>query len=165
MTFLFGRKIIVFTDHRHLTFDTLRSQCALQWHLVVEEFSVIIIHREGANNLAADAMSRIPLMDSDDPFSMRKAEERFAESYLFYPVHNKMDTIYPLSFKSLEEGQHKDINLITILNKPASKYSRIKNGNFDLVHFRVEDGPQEFWKIVIPVLLIDQVLQWFHQVL
>jgi hypothetical protein len=35
---LLGVDIHVLTDHKNLTFDTLKTQCMLHWHTTIEEF-------------------------------------------------------------------------------------------------------------------------------
>jgi len=60
-TILCGNKILIFTDHRNLTFNRLSSQRALRWRLLAEEFNITNIFRQGKSNLAADAISRLPL--------------------------------------------------------------------------------------------------------
>ena len=65
-TILYGNKILAFTDHRNLTFDKLTSQRALRWRLLAEEFNITIIYRKGATNLAADAISRLPLQHTEE---------------------------------------------------------------------------------------------------
>jgi hypothetical protein len=34
--------IQVFTDHKYLSFDTLKTQCVLRWHKKIEEFLLIL---------------------------------------------------------------------------------------------------------------------------
>ena len=163
-TFLFGRKVYVFSDHRNLTFTNLRSQRALRWRLIAEEFNITIIHRSGDSNTAADALSRLPLMDTDVPSSVRQAEERFMDAYLFYPVQNHMHSLYPMNFKKLEEVQLNDAQLLTICQQKPKKYKAIATGEYNLIHHLSDEQPPK-WKIVIPVSHINPVLEWFHRVL
>ena len=163
-TFLFGRKILVFSDHRNLTFTNLRSQRALRWRLIAEEYNITIIHRPGESNIAADALSRLPLMDTDVPSSVRQAEERFYDSYLFYPVQNHMDSIYPMKFGQIKAKQMEDPNLARIVEQKPKLYKHIKAGDYLLVHRLSDESPAK-WKIVIPVAHINPVLEWYHRVL
>jgi len=66
----------------------MRSQHALRWRLIAEEFNITIIHRPGVDNVGADALSKLLLINPEDPVSMRQAEERFEDAYLFYPTQN-----------------------------------------------------------------------------
>ena len=162
-SFLYGRKIYVFSDHRNLTFNNMKSQRALRWRLIAEEYNVTIIHRAGKSNVAADALSRLPMMESEEPSSVRQAEERFNDSYLFYPVQNYMDAIYPLGYKQMEEVQKNDPQLLAMLEQKPSKYKTLPTGQYNIIHFK--NQPTAEWKIVIPVKHINQVLTWFHRVL
>jgi len=67
---VYGNKILFFTDHRNLTFNRLSSQRALRWRLLAKEFSIAIIFRQGASNLAADAISRLPLRHTEEPLAI-----------------------------------------------------------------------------------------------
>lgn len=76
-TILYGDKILVFSDHRNLTFDRLSSQRALRWRLLAEKFNITIIFRQGATNLAADAISRLPLSQDEEPTAFKEQETKF----------------------------------------------------------------------------------------
>ena len=54
---LLGSDIHVFTNHKNLTFDTLKTQCILRWQTKVEEFSPMLHYIEGPYNILADNLS------------------------------------------------------------------------------------------------------------
>jgi hypothetical protein len=56
---LLGADIHVFTDHKNLTLDTLKTQCVLCWHTKIEEFSPILHCIEGPCNNLANNISRL----------------------------------------------------------------------------------------------------------
>jgi hypothetical protein len=55
---LLNADIHVFTDHKCLTFNTLKMQCPLCWHTKIEEFLPIIHYIKGPRNVLADNLSR-----------------------------------------------------------------------------------------------------------
>jgi hypothetical protein len=56
---LLGANIHVFTDHKNLTFDTLKTQCVLCWHTKIKEFSPMLHYIKGPRNILADNLSRL----------------------------------------------------------------------------------------------------------
>ncbi len=56
---LLGGNIHVFTDHKNLTFDTLKTQRVLRWHTKTEEFLPMLQYIEGPCNILADNLSRL----------------------------------------------------------------------------------------------------------
>ena len=160
---LLGNTIVAFTDHHNLTFNN-QSQRALRWRLVIEEFGVTFIHRAGASNHAADALSRLPILDPDVPLSLRRAQSRFEESYLFYPVQHRMNSVSPITFKNIESHQRNSQVLKNALRNDPICHRLHQHGQYKLAQFRL-DKDSTTWKIIIPDSLVGAVIKWFHSVL
>jgi hypothetical protein len=56
---LLGANIHVFTDHKNLTFDTLKTQHMLRWHTKIEEYLPMLHYIEGPRNILANNLSRL----------------------------------------------------------------------------------------------------------
>ena len=59
-SFLLGSEFIVYTDHRNLTYILKHeSKKILRWRLALQEFSFLIYHIPGKDNVEADILSRL----------------------------------------------------------------------------------------------------------
>ncbi len=56
---LLGADIHIYTDHKNLLFDTLKTQCVLCWRAKIEEFSPMLHYIEGPHNILADNLSKL----------------------------------------------------------------------------------------------------------
>ncbi len=56
---LLGADIRVFTDHKNLTFDTLKMQFVLRQHTKIEEFSPTLHYIKGPCNILVNNLSRL----------------------------------------------------------------------------------------------------------
>jgi hypothetical protein len=56
---LLSASIHVFTDHKNLTFDTLKTQRVLCWCTIIEEFLPMLHFIKGPRNILANNLSRL----------------------------------------------------------------------------------------------------------
>ncbi len=56
---LLGTDIHLFTIHKNLMFDTLKTQHVLCWRTKIEEFSAMLHYIEGPHNILANNISRL----------------------------------------------------------------------------------------------------------
>jgi hypothetical protein len=54
---LLGQKIIVFTDHKNLTYKIFNTDRVMRWRLILEEFGPDLNYIKGEKNVVADSLS------------------------------------------------------------------------------------------------------------
>ena len=64
---LLGQQIKVYTDHKNLTYKTFNTERVMRWRLILEEYSPELIYIQGSKNIAADALSRLDIVDTPNP--------------------------------------------------------------------------------------------------
>ena len=67
---LLGQQIVVYTDHKNLTYKNFNMERVMRWQLLIEEFGPTIKYIKGPKNIVADTLSRLNLVslpsDSQD---------------------------------------------------------------------------------------------------
>ena len=58
---LLGQQIVVYTDHKNLTYENFNTECIMRWWLLIEEFGPTIEYIKGPKNIIANALSRLDL--------------------------------------------------------------------------------------------------------
>ncbi len=101
-TMLLGAEILVYSDHKNLTFDKLSSQCVLRWHCYCDEYDLTIKHIAGKENILADCLSRLPCLGLDEGME--------GESSPIDPLDNShwIDEAYD-AFHSLDEDMDSEL--------------------------------------------------------
>ena len=157
---LLGQQIIVYTDHENLTYKNHNSDRVMRWRLYIEEYAPDLRYIKGENNVVADALSRLPLMDKDpDKPNIQEAYFTFMECFANKTKPN-LDH-HPLSYKHLQNAQHLDPQIRKILQMDNTQYylKDFHGGGktWSLVCFKE--------KIVVPKLLQKHILIWYHTTL
>ena len=150
---LLGSDIHVFTDHKNLTFDTLKTLRVLHWRNKVEEFSPTLHYIEGPRNILADNLSRLnrlitptqiaegksliePTVVSDDDNDMYFLTQEYSgyheddlvgviECYLNLPEITHANRI-PLNYGHIWELQQQDAKLLSLCTKYPDNYVKLK---------------------------------------
>jgi hypothetical protein len=184
---LLGANIHVFTDHKNLAFDTLKTQRVLRWRTKIEEFSPMLHYIEGPHNILADNLSRLhclvtpaqivegkklvePVEDSveeenkayflDQEYSGLYNEDVWEciECYLNLPDTPHPDE-NPLNYAHVCELQQQDEQLLALQVKYPDNYVNLQlNDNIDDIICYKKDPTQPNWKIALPEsMVVDTV--------
>ena len=61
---LLGQQIMVYTDHKNITYKNFNTEHIMRWRLLIEEFGPIIKYIKAPKNVIANALSRLNLISS-----------------------------------------------------------------------------------------------------
>ena len=101
---LYGYPLIIYTDHKNLTFNTFHSDRTTHWRLYVKEFGPTFRYLPGTKNIGADALSRLPLVDSYEPVDLVEVFE----------LDNAAIDICPIAYDCLAKAQQDDVGRLKI---------------------------------------------------
>jgi hypothetical protein len=103
---LLGHKIVIWTDHKHLIHNNLKSERVLRWRLLIEEYGPGIRYIKGPENIVADTLSRLPTtIDPEKPYSMPSPEE-LAECFA---QETEEKWSFPISINLIKSFQQQDL--------------------------------------------------------
>jgi hypothetical protein len=143
-TILLGHDIVIYTDHKNLTFDNFTTDRVRRWRLIVEEYGPSIRYVKGCKNVVADFLSRQPRASlppsSDEAFLMEEDP-----------------TIFPLSFEVLSLAQQRDPSLQRLVGAPSSRYTTRMVNRLPVVYYKEH--------IVVPTDLRHRIISWYHDTL
>jgi hypothetical protein len=135
---LYGcQNLYVYTDHKNNTFHNLQTQRVLRWRLFLEDFAVKFIYIKGEMNTLADALSRLPFNERQNPSSLY-ATKNLSDS----PVNN------PRSIRAADDDP------LEIAHAHTSMAD-----NADLIDCFVHLPPAEHVQFVLTYQMITQAQQ------
>jgi len=115
---LLGEKVVVYTDHKNLTYKAFNTERVMRWRLIIEEYGPTLQYVKGTTNIVADALIRLHLEPSltleanpavlDTPF-----ERSLAESFTYEQLSNEV----PTKYKTIQREQQKDKQLLRLARK------------------------------------------------
>ena len=163
---LLGHEIIVYTDHKNLTYKVFNTQRVMRWRLIIEEFSPTLVYLKGENNPVADALSRLhlepsPKSECDDTVVEQPSSRQLFEAFAIEDDDLPEWTI-PISFKLLMQEQIKDKELLKRAKSAPQAYSidsfsKDSQTNRQLITYQ--------GKICVPKSLQQRLVQWYHEML
>ena len=68
---LWGQELIVHTDHMNIVCGNLSNDRITRWRLLLEEYGPTFVHVKGKDNVVADALSRMDMLDGSEPEERR----------------------------------------------------------------------------------------------
>ena len=163
---LLGHEIVVYTDHKNLTYKVFNTQRVMRWRLIIEEFGPTLVYLKGENNPVADALSRLhleptPKSESDDTVLETPSSRKLAEAFPIEEDDVPTWTL-PISYKLLYKEQIND--------KEIKKRFKIKPEDYSIDTFSKDSQTNRQLityqgKICVPKTLQERLVQWYHEML
>ena len=135
----------------------------MRWRMVLEEYNPELIYLKGADNIVADALSRLDLIpdDSDEASDSTSNSNPTIQDYLDIRQDELPADVYPLRMSLLSSEQRKDTTIQAKLRERNSGYiiKEVRGGikSYDVVYCND--------KIVVPRTLRKRLINWYHTTL
>ena len=161
---LLGQRIEIHTDHKNLTCKNFNTERVMRWRLILEEYGPELLYIKGEDNIVADALSRMELIDETifethpkRPTTLEKMSESFANDHSM--LH---ENAYPLRNATVRTEQQRDPDLLRLSTLNTT-------GKYGTRTFRDGDHEHELItfsdKICVPRTLQQKAVEWYHELL
>ena len=79
--------MIIYTDHKNLTYKVFNTERVMRWRMIAEKFGAKLKYIQGEKNIVADSLSRLalnlPLKSESDPSVLETPHSRkLAEAFV-----------------------------------------------------------------------------------
>jgi RNase H-like domain found in reverse transcriptase len=154
-----GQRIEIHTDHKNLTCKNFNTERVMRWQLLLEEYGPELIYIKGENNIIANALSGLELVE--EPNTEELSKEQVASLFTGDIREFDLPTDYPLSYAEIQEKQRTDryLCLIRLEKDSPYKYTTFKFVGRDFNLVTKED------KIVLLKALQHKAVQYYHAIL
>ena len=157
-TILLGHRIIVHTDHKNLVCKHFNTERVMRWRLILEEYGPELNYIKGANNIVADALSRLDMLPPEEVKEKYNGEIQEAECFAGDP--NDFPKDFPMSYMEIKHEQDNDASLLDDYAKSEMyKRTTFAHGDKKFELITRED------KIVVPKSLQKKIADWYHRIL
>ena len=150
---LLGHQIIVYTDHKNLTYKNFNTERVMRWRLIIEEYGPTLQYIKGNKNVLADALSRLDI--STDTI---QTTEQMAQAVAL-DKNDLPDNACPLKYKLIEKAQKQDKYIQTIQYKDNYTSKSFRGGGKEYSLICHND------KILVPTILQSRLIEWYHAML
>ena len=160
---LLGQEIVVYTDHKNLTYKVFNTQRVMRWRLLIEEYGPTLEYVKGVTNVVADALSRLKLSPSvvteaDPSKTDHPSSRQLAEAFAL--TKEDFSNTCPLTLKTLMREQQQDKALMKRAQSSSGISLRSFHGGGKVRQVLVEGD-----KIIVPTSLQKPIVEWYHTLL
>ena len=161
---LLGQQIVVYTDHKNLTYKVFNTQRVMRWRLLIEEYGPELHYVKGSHNVVVDALSRLDLepklaSQCDDTRLDTPSTRPLAEAF-GYDKQDIANSTCPVTYKLIMREQQADKALMKRAHASTDIVLRSFHGGRKSRQLLCENG-----KIIIPKKLQKRIMEWYHKVL
>ena len=161
---LLGQQIIVYTDHKNLTYKVFNTERVMRWRLIIEEYGPELHYLKGEKNVVADALSRLqlepPLSTQPDPTVLDQPTYRALAEAFGIQKEEIPDWINPINLKLIQKVQQTDKQLLQKARTHSDYSLRSFRGGGKIRQLICKKD-----KIVVPEELQKRMVQWYHEYL
>ena len=112
---LLAQQIVVYTNHKNLTYKNFNTEHVMRWWLLIEEFGPTIEYVKGPKNIVANALSRLNLVSSPSTV------QDIADCYGLDKDDLPSDA-FPITYQLINHKQNKDKTLLATIKQDAKHY-------------------------------------------